>query len=461
MIISSAKIRYNKNIKDSTDKGKASCLQLIMDENCKKTAGADLQSVTSLYCEARITNPRQQRSCLLPPVSCFLPPVSRLLLFPLLVLCFSLSAQTIRSPLDIPMLLSGNFGELRSNHFHAGLDFKTQGVEGKTIHAVQDGYICRIVVSPWGYGNAVYLSHGDTIMTQYGHLQRFASNVADYVKSKQYEQESFAVDLSLTADDFPVKEGDIIGYSGNSGSSGGPHLHFEIRDMLTDEVIDPMPYYRDRIKDTRPPRIKALMVYPIENEGVVNGSSLKKRIQPASLSNNKQIVTEKIEAWGKIAFSVNIDDFMDGTTNVYGVKELIMFVDSQIVFKSFIDRFRFDETRYLNAYVDFEEWKEKRSLFTKTFVEPGNRLRFISGKNRGYIMIDEPRTYQVTFQLTDDFGNTNLCTVEVNGKEQLISQSDSIGDNFFHLNGENQFGASGIRLFVPRKIGRASCRERV
>ena len=348
------------------------------------------------------------------------------------------------------MLLSGNFGELRSNHFHAGLDFKTQGVEGKAVFAVQDGYISRIVVSAWGYGNAVYLSHGDTIMTQYGHLQRFTNNVTDYVKSQQYERESFEIDIQLKPEDFPVKTGDIIGYSGNSGSSGGPHLHFEIRDMRSEEIIDPIPYYMDRLKDTRPPMFKALMLYPVEDEGVVNGSQLKRRMMPVTSKDGKQIFTEKIEAWGKIAFSVNIDDFMDGTTNVYGVKDLIMFVDSQKVFHSFIDRFMFTETRYLNAYVDFEEWKEKRSLFTKTFVEPGNRLCFITSKNRGYIMIDEPRMYQVTFQLTDAFGNTNRTTIEITGKEQPITLSDTMDSPLFYWNSENQFGASGIRLFVPR-----------
>ena len=360
------------------------------------------------------------------------------------------TAQSLRSPLDIPMLLSGNFGELRSNHFHSGIDFKTQGVEGKAIFAVQDGYICRIVVSPWGYGNALYLSHGDSILTLYGHLQRFANHIADYVKSQQYERESFAVDLQLTPDVFPVKKGDVIGYSGNTGSSGGPHLHFEIRDMLTEEVIDPLPYYIDRIKDTRPPILKAFMVYPIENEGVVNGSQQKRRIQPVASKDGKQTVTDKIEAWGKIAFSVNIDDFMDGTTNVYGVKELIMFVDSQQIFHRLLDRYNLNDTRYMNACIDFEEWKERRSFFTKTFVEPGNYLHFITSKNRGYVMIDEPRMYQVTFQLTDAYGNTNRLTVEVTGKEQPVTTSDTAEGTLFYLNGENQFGAKGIRLYVPR-----------
>lgn len=372
----------------------------------------------------------------------------------IVVLCLSsftsVAQQTLRSPFDFPIFLSGNFGELRSNHFHSGVDFKTQGVEGKTVYAVQDGYVCRIVVSPWGYGNAIYLAHGDSIMTVYGHLQRFTEKIGAYVKTNQYEQESFAVDLSLTPEEFPVKKGEIIGFSGNTGNSGGPHLHFEIRDLQTEETLDPVPFYKELIKDTRPPKIHALMVYPIENEGVVNGSQQKQKLQPVISQDGKQTITGKIEAWGKIAFSINMDDYMDGTGNVYGVKELVMLVDGNEVFHSYLDRFSFDETRYLNAWVDFEEWKEKRTFYTKTFVEPGNRLRFITSHNRGYVMIDEPRIYHVEFHLKDAFGNTHLTAVDITGKEQPVQPLDTTDATLFYWNAENQFGASGIRMFIPR-----------
>ncbi|MBR5298296.1 MAG: M23 family metallopeptidase, partial [Parabacteroides sp.] len=125
--------------------------------------------------------------------------------------CLStIQAQQLRQPFDFPILLSGNFGELRNNHFHSGIDFKTQGVEGKAVHAVQDGYISRISVSPWGYGNALYLTHPDGTTTVYGHLQQFIPSIAQYVKDKQYEQESFHVNLSLTPEEFPFRKGEII-----------------------------------------------------------------------------------------------------------------------------------------------------------------------------------------------------------------------------------------------------------
>ena len=375
--------------------------------------------------------------------------IQRLIFF-LGLSCSFLQAQTFNSPFDFPLYLSGNFGELRPNHFHSGIDFKTQGVEGKPIFAVTDGYIYRVVVSPWGYGNVIYLAHpDDRIKTVYAHLQRFTKEMAVYVKTKQYEQEKFAIDLSFAEDEFPVKAGELIGYSGNSGGSGGPHLHFEVRDLETDEPVDPLPFFKDRIKDTRPPKAQAIMIYPIEGEGIVNNSSKKQRLQLTTTKEGKQSVSDKIEAWGKIAFSINVDDFMDATSNVYGVNELIMFVDSQKVFHSYLDRFSLDETRYLNAWVDYEIWRNKKSFFTKTFVEPGNRLRFITSKNRGYVQINEERDYRITFQLTDIYGNKATIPLQITGKEQLISPQDTDSTTLFYWNGENRFGAKGIRLNIP------------
>jgi hypothetical protein len=357
---------------------------------------------------------------------------------------FSANAQTLRNPFDFPAYLSGNFGELRANHFHSGIDFKTQGVEGKQVHAVLDGYICRIVVSPWGYGNVVYLAHpADSLMTVYAHLQRFTEEVAAYVRDQQYEQERFAVDLACTPEQFPVGLGEPVGYSGNSGSSGGPHLHFEVRDLAADEPMDPLPYFTGLIKDTRSPKARAVMIYPVEGAGAVNHSSQKQKWIPGAAAKSKT------EAWGKIAFSINVDDYMDGVGNVYGVKELSMEVDGDELFHSHMDRFSFDETRYLNAWVDYEIWSEQRSFYTKTFVEPGNHLRFITSKNRGVLTVDEPRIYHVVFHLTDAFGNTERVALDVTGKEQALAAVDADGTTPFYRQDDNRFGAKGIRLFIP------------
>ena len=359
-------------------------------------------------------------------------------------------AQQLRKPMDIPVLLSGNFGELRSNHFHSGIDFKTQGVEGKPIHSVQDGYVSRISVSPWGYGNGLYITHPDGTTTVYGHLQKFSQKITAYLKEKQYEQESFNVNLSLTPDELPVKEGELVALSGNTGSSGGPHLHFEVRDTETEEPMDPIEYYKDLIKDTQAPKIQGIMVYSMPGKGVVNGSRRKLELKPVTAKNGKQTLTGKIEAWGEIGLAVKGYDYMDNTSNIYGIKDITLTADSQVIFHSNLDRSAFDETRYLNSFTDFEEWKEHRSFYIKSFVDPGNRLRFIESLNRGILTIDEPRTYHLTYKLADAFGNTTQLSIRIEGKEQPIPEIDTENAELFHWWSDNRFGAKGIRLTIPK-----------
>lgn len=359
-------------------------------------------------------------------------------------------AQQLRKPMDIPVLLSGNFGELRSNHFHSGIDFKTQGVEGKPIHSVQDGYVSRISVSPWGYGNGLYITHRDGTTTVYGHLQKFSQKITAYLKEKQYEQESFNVNLSLAPDELPVKEGELVALSGNTGSSGGPHLHFEVRDTETEEPMDPIEYYKDLIKDTQAPKIQGIMVYSMPGKGVVNGSRRKLELKPVTAKNGKQTLTGKIEAWGEIGLAVKGYDYMDNTSNIYGIKDITLTADSQVIFHSNLDRFAFDETRYLNSFTDFEEWKEHRSFYIKSFVDPGNRLRFIESLNRGILTIDEPRTYHLTYKLADAFGNTTQLSIRIEGKEQPIPEIDTENAELFHWWSDNRFGAKGIRLTIPK-----------
>lgn len=374
----------------------------------------------------------------------------KIILLSLLVCCQTLTAQQLRKPMDHPILLSGNFGELRSNHFHSGIDFKTQGVEGKPIHSVKDGYVSRISVSPWGYGNGLYITHPDGTTTVYGHLQKFSKKITAYIKEKQYTQESFNVNLMLTPDELPVKEGELVALSGNTGSSGGPHLHFEIRDTETEETIDPIEYYKDLIQDTRPPKIQGIMVYPMQGKGVVNGSRRKLELKPVTAKNGKQTLTGKIEAWGEIGLAVKAYDYMDNTSNIYGVKDITLTAGNQVIFRSHLDRFAFHETRYLNSLTDFEEWKEHRSFYIKSFVEPGNRLRFIESLDRGILTIDEPRTYHLTYRLADTFGNTTTLSIRVEGKEQPIPQVDTENTELFHWWSDNRFGAKGIRLTIPK-----------
>lgn len=359
-------------------------------------------------------------------------------------------AQELPNPFDFPILLSGNFGELRNNHFHSGIDFKTQGAEGKPIHAVQEGYVSRISVSAWGYGNALYLTHPDGTTTVYGHLQKFSASITAYLREQQYAKESFTVDLTVEPEALPVRQGEVVALSGNTGSSGGPHLHFEVRDTETEEILDPIVYYKEKITDTRPPKIQGILICPVEGKGVANGTRRKQELKPVTAKNGNQTLTGKIEAWGEIGLAVKGYDAMDGTSNIYGVKEITLEADGRVIYHSNLERYAFNETRYLNTFTDYEEWKERRSFYMRSFQEPGNRLRFIESINRGILTIDEPRTYHLTYTLTDAFGNSSQLAIQIEGKEQPIPEPDLAGTELFHWGSDNRFGAKGIRLAIAK-----------
>jgi murein DD-endopeptidase MepM/ murein hydrolase activator NlpD len=349
------------------------------------------------------------------------------------------------------MQLSGGFGDLRANHYHAGIDFRTRSSEGHAMRAVRSGYISRASVSPSGYGLAVYITHpDDSLMTVYGHLQRFTPAMAELMKAKQYENESFSIDLRFEPDDFPVKQGDLIGYSGNTGNSSGPHLHFEVRDMRTNDLIDPLVFYQSRIPDTQKPQVQGLRIYPFEGSGMANGSNKIQNIEFRLDNNGNVTVPAIVEAWGEIGLGIRAVDRMNGTNFSYGVKDILLTVDSLEIFRSYMDRFSLEESRYLNSYTDYEEWSKNRIFYIKTFVEPGNRTRFIASRNYGKIDIREERIYNALITLTDLNGNVCKVPLKIKGKKQDIAPPDTIGTKLLRWYDYNTFEAKGIRMAISR-----------
>ena len=346
------------------------------------------------------------------------------------------------SPFDFPLLLSGNFGELRANHFHGGVDFKTQGVVGKPIRCIADGYISRVTVTPGGYGQAVYITHDNGYTSVHGHLHRFMDEVQQVVEAYQYEHETFAVDLQFEADRFPLKQGEVFALAGNEGYSFGPHLHMEIRKTDTEEYIDPLQFYTDQLKDTTAPRATHVMLYPQVGKGVVNGSSRKKII---SLSGQSPIT-----AWGQIAAGIKAYDYMDGTSNNYGVRSVTLLVDSVEVFRSTVDGFLPDENRMINAWTDYEEYATRNSWFMRSQILPGNTWRMLQADDeKGVVTINEERPYRFCYVLEDLYGNRRTYRFVVKGKKQEIEPLHK-GKHYLKWNQGNIVQQPGMSLVIPK-----------
>lgn len=364
---------------------------------------------------------------------------------------FSNASAQYSKPLDIPLYLSGNFGELRNNHFHSGIDLKTQGVINKPVYSVADGYISRISVSPSGYGLALYVTHpGTGQVSVYGHLNNFTPKITAYVKEKQYEQESFRVNLFPEEGLFPVKKGELIAYSGNSGSSGGPHVHFEIRDARTENILDPLQYYKDIITDKVSPDLRAIAIYPVGGNGMVNGSSIpvKENISKSKKGDYLPLA-RSITAWGTIGVAVKAYDRMTGTSNIYGLKTIKLYLDKKKIFESNINSYSFDETRMLNSFVDFDDWRRNKSFFMKSFVEPGNKLSFYETVNNGYITIGEERFYDLDYELIDIYGNKATFSFQIKGKKQQVPQERK-GSMYMSWNEDNHYLNDSFSLVIRK-----------
>ena len=331
------------------------------------------------------------------------------------------------SPLRIPLLLSGSFAEMRSNHFHGGLDIKTQGHAGYGVHAAAEGWISRIAVASGGYGNALYVSHPNGYMTVYAHLDRFAEPIASYIKALQYEQETFEVQSFPGKDQFPVAKGQQIAWSGNSGSSAGPHLHFEVRDEQTSEPVNPALWGFD-ITDTTPPRIYRFKVYAKGPDSIIRlrdkVSGGWRTLGPGEdafielIRQNGSIVlqrVDRIEASGTVAFGVQTHDFHEGSNNLLGQYRIDLEVDGETLFHSELERFSFNQTRFLNAHVDYAERRSSGRWVQRSHVLPGNELPIYESRNGGLLDVMEGQSYDLRYIIEDVFGNTSGFSFKLHG----------------------------------------------
>ena len=314
-------------------------------------------------------------------------------------------------PLKIPLLLSGNFGELRSNHLHSGLDFKTYGLPGLNIYATDDGYISRIKIEQSGFGNAIYISHPNGYTSVYGHLSKFRPDIDSLINVWHYKENKFSIEIFLKPNELKVRKGEIIAFSGNSGGSMGPHLHFEIRDK-SQMPVNIQRYFNFPITDTIPPKIYNVWVYPMDSMSFVNHENLPHCLK-AIHRNGKTILDadQPIYVKGKIAFGIETLDFMNLSSSTLGVYSIEVYLNNRLEFSQVIDRILFSENRSVNSLIDYGYYVKNRVRINRLYVQPNNNLSIYHGvRNQGVILLQDPSEYNVRIRVADN--NLNISEVK-------------------------------------------------
>ncbi|MCL2040647.1 MAG: M23 family metallopeptidase [Bacteroidales bacterium] len=374
--------------------------------------------------------------------------ISNLLLF-LPVALFAQSAY--RSPVDFPIGLSGTFGEPRTNHFHSGIDIRTQQAVGKKIYAIADGYVSRISVSPSGYGKALYITHYDGNTSVYGHLLSFNETITEYVTAEQYKNETFALNLTLEPEQMPVRKGEVIALSGNTGSSAGPHLHFEIRDTETEEPLNPQAF-GFKIEDKTPPTLKELRIIPKSPETTIEKAYKALNIKLTG-SDKKYKLTGKdtIRIAGKASFGIQATDQSTGSTAGNGVYSITLSIDKKVVFRQKMDRLNFDNSRCVNSSIDYAEFIAKKNRFQTTEVQPGNSAQIYEiTEERGVYTFENQEVYEVKYEVGDFAGNIATVLFYVESAEPDADKKPSETDiNGYAIAWDERFdyAGEGIRFY--------------
>lgn len=352
----------------------------------------------------------------------------------------SINAQatfSFSNPMQIEPRLSANFGELRKNHFHSGLDYRTESRIGIPVYAVEDGYVCRIFVSPFGFGKALYINHGTKYTSVYAHLDSFSPEIEQYVKKQQYALESYSINDFPNKLLFPVKKGMLVGYSGNSGSSGGPHLHFEIRDQASEEPLNLLGQKLLSIEDHIPPKIKNILIYKLDT---VQGVPIPSIFRTASTS--KLAATDTVDVPESFFFGIESFDSMPNSSNAYFPMSIFVEIDSLPYFSFVMDRFAFDETKYINTMVDYEQLTIKGREIVRTLKDPNNSFSVLAKMKKNGIVKLDSNIHRVTVKVADFNKNEAECSFLV----RKISTSQTAEEEV-----ENQYP-----ILVSRQINIAA-----
>ena len=349
-----------------------------------------------------------------------------------------------RYPLEVPMSLSGNYGELRSNHFHNGIDFRVGGVVGAPMYATEEGYISRVTIGPSGYGNAIYIQHPNGYVSVYGHMLCFNDELAEFVREKQYKDESFRQDIAFTPEQFPLKKGDYVGKAGNSGSSGGPHLHLEIRDENNNPTN---PFLRGyfNIPDNLPPTFRSVLFYGIEH---VDGVA-----ESYYVGNPKEGVTPLPQ---HSYVCIDAIDKQEGTNAKLAVNEYKVWLDTTLVYHFTLGEVPMDWGRDINSLIEFKQKVVRGRTYVKSYVEPGNLLQDrIKSSNFGVISLPDTLRHKIKIEVKDIENNRAVKNYTVKRVDSLFvgKLADSVvRKDYAAWFLPNFYKAEGFNLYMPQGV---------
>jgi len=351
--------------------------------------------------------------------------------------------ETFLWPLDKPVKLTGNYGELRPNHFHAGIDFSTNKKINLPVYAVQAGYVSRIKVSSVGYGKSIYITHPNGKVTVYAHLTNYVALVNNYVKQAQLSKESFEIELFPDKNEFKFKAGEVIGYSGNSGHSTAPHLHFEIRDEKTEVPLNPALFY-DYV-DSYPPNVTHIGFYNLAdttNPRFMNFSQVISKDGKMKLKKDTIVLKQNI-----IGFAFSGFDKFEATGSMNNIYEAQIMFDNKPFYKHQLDFIPFDDTKYVNQYSQVQEKWRFQKCFQSTLF-PKGMYKGVANKGRLFLM--DTNFHKIRFILKDERGNQSELEFWIKAKQVEYFEPPTItGDVFVNANEDVLFTRKKLQIFIP------------
>ncbi|MCF8226820.1 MAG: M23 family metallopeptidase [Bacteroidales bacterium] len=367
--------------------------------------------------------------------------------------CLSAQVKTsFRAPLDIPLVLSGNFGELRSNHFHSGIDIRTNGNTGYDVFSVDSGYVSRIKIQTEGFGKALYVDHRNGYTSVYAHLDNFSPEIEKYIKKIQYQKKTHAIDVYLKPGTINISKGQIIGFSGNTGSSSGPHLHFEIR-KSRGQVPTNCLFYDLPVEDSKPPHFFSFAVYQENHRSMLNHSGIRKVVKVKRNENGHQPADDlPITVSGKVGIGVEVYDYLDKSRNRCGIFSLELLVDGKRYYYYEMNEFSFSESRFINAHIDYELKSKEGKTVQRLFKLPYNTLSIYKFmENDGWIEIQDTLIHNITIIAKDSYGNMSDLKFRVKGtgtSQALNTKSDFTG-RVLPYNAQSEFKDRNINISFP------------